>query len=151
MSVSQLERRQKAALEAVRECAQVIESRCGGLLAAVPSWQMDDAPRATLSGLCAQSTDTVRRVQFELALLSQQLADRKATPAGVLQLLTQVEATVMDGLAGFADVVDELEAEAERDERIEPAFIGTIEALGEMMRSFQHAKEATEAFRKPPA
>ena len=146
-----LKARQQAALAAVRDCAQVIESRAGGLLAAVSSWEMEAGPRASIMELCTTATDTSRRVQFELALLQQQLADGQETRDGVLRRLTQLEGTIMNGLAGFADVVDELEAEAESDERIEPAFIGTIETIGEMMQSFQQAKTATEALRTASA
>ena len=146
-----LKARQQAAVDAVRHCAQVIESRTGGLLAAVSSWDMDEGPRTSINRLCTAATDTARRVQFELALLQQQLADGQETRDGVLQRLTQLEGTIMDGLAGFADVVDELEADAEGDERIEPAFTGTIETLGEMLRAFEQAKTATEALRTTSA
>jgi hypothetical protein len=142
-----LKARQQAAFDALRECAQVIETRSSGLLAAVASWEMDGGPRRSITDLCTAATDTSRRVLFELALLQQQLADGQETAASVLQRLTQLEATIMSGLSGFADVVDELETEAERDERIEPAFTGSIETLGEMMRVFQQAKTATENLR----
>ena len=53
----------------------------------------------------------------------------------------------MGALASAADVVDELEEAAERDERNEPPFVMMIEATGAMLQGLERAKVATEALR----
>jgi arsenate reductase len=139
--------RQQAAIGAVRDCAQLIETQAGDLLQALPSLELDRRPRAALGIHCAALGDTARRVQFEIALLQQQLADGQEADAGALQRLTQLEATIMSGLAGFTDVVDALEAAAEHDEKQEPAFGRVMETLAALLHKFQDAKTATEALR----
>jgi hypothetical protein len=142
-----LSARQKAAFEGVHGCAQTLETQARHLSTAMPTWVMEVAHRSALAGWCATCTDTSRRVQFELALLQQELADGKETAAGVLRRLAQLEATIMHELAGFAEFVDQLEAAAEADEQKEIAFTSSMEALGTMLRDFEQAKNATELLR----
>lgn len=142
-----LHARQQAAFGAVRHCAQAIEAQAGELLLALPSLMLEPGTRTAIGGHCTNFSDTARRVQFEIALLQQQLADAQETGVGALQRLTQLEATIMRDLARFADVVDGLEAAAENDERQEAAFTRAMEALGLLLREFQDAKSATEALR----
>jgi septal ring factor EnvC (AmiA/AmiB activator) len=144
---TKLSARQKAAFEGVHACAQTLETQARHLSTAMPTWVMEAAHRSALASLCAACTDTSRRVQFELALLQQELADGQETAAGVLQRLAQLEATIMRELAGFAEFVDQLEAVAETDEQKEIAFTTSMEALGAMLRDFEEAKNATERLR----
>lgn len=144
---SNLSARQKAAFEGVHGCAQTLETQARHLSTAMPTWVMEAAHRSALAGWCATCTDTSRRVQFELALLQQELADGREAAAGVLRRLAQLEGAIMHELAGFAEFVDQLEAAAEADEQKEIAFTSSMEALGTMLRDFEQAKNATEQLR----
>jgi hypothetical protein len=56
-----------------------------------------------------------------------------------------MDAAMMSAAAAFADVVDQLEKAAERDEQYEPAFVLLIEATGVMLQGIEKAKTATQA------
>ena len=147
MTSSDMQRKILAALASVRDCAEQIESRADGLLQSLPSMPMDEKLRATSLATSAGLKDTAGRVEFEVALLQAQLGEGKADVAGVVRSLSSMDATIMGALASAADVVDELEAAAERDERNEPPFVMMIEATGAMLQGLEKAKTATEALR----
>jgi hypothetical protein len=137
----------RAAMAAVRDCAAQVEDRAGSLLQALPKMPMDEGLRATAIDLSAGLKDTAGRVTFELALLQAQLAEDKVDAATVVRTLSGMDAAMMDALAGLADVVDELETAAERDEQNERAFVLVIEAAGVMLQGLEKAKAATQALR----
>jgi len=137
----------RAAMAAVRDCAAQVEDRAGSLLQALPKMPMDEGLRATAIELSAGLKDTAGRVTFELALLQAQLGEDKVDAATVVRTLSGMDAAMMDALAGLADVVDELETAAERDEQNERAFVLVIEAAGVMLQGLEKAKAATQALR----
>jgi len=147
MAVGDTQHLIRAAMAAVRDCAAQVEDRAGSLLQALPKMPMDEGLRATAIELSAGLKDTSGRVTFELALLQAQLGEDKVDAATVVRTLSSMDATMMDALAGLADVVDELEAAAERDEENERAFVLVIEAAGVMLQGLEKAKAATQALR----
>jgi len=136
-----------AALAAVRDCATQMEDRAESLLHALPKMPMDEGLRGTAIRTSARLKDTADRVTFELALLQAQLGEAKADVASALQTLSSTDATMMEALASVADVVDELEKAAERDEKNERPFVLMIEATGAMLQGLDKARAATEALR----
>ncbi len=147
MTGNELQRKILAALAAVRDCAEQMENSADGLLQALPTMPMDEILRATSLETSTGLKDTAGRVTFEVALLQAQLGEGKTNVQDVIKALSSVEATIMDALASAADVVGELEAAAERDERNEPPFVMMIEATGVMLQGLEKAKVATEDLR----
>lgn len=135
----------RAAIEAVRVCADTIEDRAASLLQALPDLSMDESLRATTVELAARLRDASSRVTFELALLQTELDEEKADAAIAVQRLSRMDATLMGALETAADVVDQLEKAAELDSSQEPAFVLVIEAAGVMLQSLEQAKGATQA------
>ena len=147
MTGNEVQRKILAALAAVRDCAEQMENSADGLLQALPAMPMDDILRATSLETSTGLKDTAGRVTFEVALLQAQLGEGKTNVPNVIKVLSSMDATIMGALASAADVVDELEAAAERDERNEPPFVMMIEATGVMLQGLERAKVATEALR----
>jgi hypothetical protein len=147
MTGNDVQRKILAALAAVRDCAEQMEDSADGLLRALPAMPMDEILRASSLETSTGLKDTAGRVTFEVALLQAQLGEGKADVANVIQALSSMDATIMGALASAADVVDELESAAERDERNEPPFVMMIEATGAMLQGLERAKTATEALR----
>ncbi len=147
MTEKELQPKILAALAAVRDCAARIEDSADGMLKALPAMPMDEVLRATSLETSAGLKDTAGRATFEVALLQAQLGEGKTNVASVVQALSSIDATIMGALASAADVVDELEKAAERDERNEPPFVMMIEATGAMLQGLEKAKVATEALR----
>jgi hypothetical protein len=133
----------RAAIAAVRDCADTIEDRSASLLKSLPDVPMDDALRATVVELGARLRDASSRVTFELALLQAELSEQKADARTAVQRLSLMDATMMDALEAIPDVVDQLEKAAERDEQYEPAFVLVIEASGVMLQALEKARAAT--------
>ena len=133
----------RAAIAAVRDCADTIEDRSASLLKSLPDVPMDDALRATVVELGARLRDASSRVTFELALLQAELSEQKADARTAVQRLSLMDATMMDALEAIPDVVDQLEKAAERDEQYEPAFVLVIEAAGVMLQALEKARAAT--------
>jgi len=134
-----------AAMAAIRDCADKMEDRAASLLQALPKVPMDEALRVTAIELSTGLRDTSGRVTFELALLQTQLGEGKADAATAVRTLSSMDATMMAALAGIADVADELESAAERDEQNERAFVLVVEAAGIMLQSLEKARAATQA------
>ncbi len=147
MTGNDVQRKILAALAAVRDCAEQMEDSADGLLQALPAIPMDEALRTTSLETSTGIKDTAGRVTFEVALLQAQLGEGKTNVASVVQALSSMDATIMGALASAADVVDELEVAAERDERNEPPFVMMIEATGVMLQGLEKAKVATEELR----
>lgn len=135
----------RAAIVAIRHCADAMEARAAGLLEALPKAAISEALRANALELTAGLKDASGRVTFELALLQAQLADKKAVAATAVKRLSAMDATMMAAVAALTDVVDQLEEAAERDERHEPAFVLVIEATGVLLQALEEARAATEA------
>lgn len=135
----------RAAIEAVRVCADTIDERATSLLQALPDLPMDAGQRATTVDLGARLRDASSRVTFELALLQTELDEDKADAASAVQRLSRMDATMMGALEAAADVVDQLEKAAERDEQYEGAFVLVIEAAGVMLQALEKARVATQA------
>jgi hypothetical protein len=134
-------------MAAVRDCAVRMEDRAASLLEALAIVPMDEGLRATAIDLIAGLKDAAGRVTFELALLQAQLGEDKADAATAVRTLSSMDATMMDALAAVADLADELEKAAERDEEYERAFVLVIEASGVMLQGLEKAKAATEMLR----
>jgi len=135
----------RAAIAAVRKCADTMEERAASLLQSLPTVPIDEGLRATAMELIAGLRDASGRVTFELALLQTQLAEGKADAATVVRALPNMDATMMTAVAAIADVVDQLESAAERDEENEQAFVLVIEATGVMLQGLEKARAATQA------
>ncbi len=134
----------RAAVAAVRDCADTMEDRAASLLEALPKVPMDEELRATALELSAGLRDASNRVAFELALLQTELSEAKADAAAAVRALSSMDATMMGALAAIADVVDQLEGAAERDEENERPFVLVIEAAGLMLKGLEKARAATE-------
>lgn len=135
------------AIADVRDCAVRMRASAESLQQELPRLRMDENLRAAAKGLCERlsrvASDAVSAVGEQRdAALSVEL-----DAAGILSALSGIEATMMDVLAGFAELVEKLEAAAERDERGEPAFVLVIETAGGLLQCFQTAKASTDALR----
>ena len=135
----------RAAIAAVRDCADQMEAQATGLLESLPAVAISEALRANALQLTAGIKDASGRVTFELALLQAELADNKAVAAAAVKRLSAMDATMMSALAAMTDVVDQFEEAAERDERHEPAFVLVIDATGVLLQALEKARAATEA------
>lgn len=138
------------ALDAIadaRDCAVQMRACAENLQKELPRVRVDENLRATVKGLCGRlaqvSSDAVAAIgeQRDAALAPE------PDSAAILRALSDIEARMMDVLAGFAELVEKLEAAAERDERCEPAFVLVIEAAGGLLQRFQTAKASTDALR----
>jgi hypothetical protein len=135
----------RAAMTAVRDCADTIEAQAASLLEALPTVPMDEGLRASALELGAGLKDASGRVMFELALLQAELGESKADAASAVQRLAGMDAVMMGAVAAMADVADELEQAAERDETNERSFVLVIEATATMLQGIDKAKAATQA------
>jgi hypothetical protein len=135
----------RAAIAAVRDCAGTMETQAASLLETLPKLPMNEALRANALKLSAGLNDASGRVTFELALLQTELGEGKAEAASAVRILAGMDALMMGAVAAMADVVDELEKAAERDETNERPFVLMIEATGAMLQGIEKAKAATQA------
>ena len=137
----------RAAMAAVRDCAETLEAQATSLQQQLPSVAIEAGLRATALELSAALKDVSSRVTFELALLQTELGAGTSSVATAVERLTQMDGSMMSAVAALTDVVDRLETAAERDERNEPAFVLVIEATGVMLQALAKARAATEALR----
>ena len=137
----------RAAMAAVRDCAETLETQAASLQQQLPSVAIEARLRATALELSAALKDVSSRVTFELALLQTELGAGTSSVATAVERLTHMDASMMSAVAALTDVVDRLETAAERDERNEPAFVLVIEATGVMLQALAKARAATEALR----
>ncbi len=135
----------RAAIAAVRDCADTMETQAASLLQALPTLPMDEGSRASALSVSAGLRDASSRVTFELALLQAELGEGKAEAASAVQRLAGMDALMMGAVAALADVADELEKAAERDEAHERSFVLVIEATAAMLQGIEQAKAATQA------
>jgi hypothetical protein len=135
----------RTAITAVRKCADTMEAQVGSLLQALPTVPMNEELRASALELIAGLKDASGRVMFELALLQAELGEGKAEAASAVQRLAGMDAVMMGAVAAMADVADELETAAERDETNERSFVLVIEATAAMLQGIEKAKAATQA------
>ena len=133
----------RAAIAAVRDCADTIEGRSAELLESLRNVPIEDGLRATVVDLGARLRDASSRVTFELALLQAEVGENKVDAAAAINRLSMMEATMMGRLEAVPDVVDQMERAAERDEQYEPAFVLVIEAAGVMLQALEKARAAT--------
>jgi hypothetical protein len=133
----------RAAIAAVRDCADTMETQATSLLQALPALPMNEPLRAAALGLSAGLRDASSRVTFELALLQTEIGEGKTDIATAVQRLSAMDATMMAAVAAMTDVVDQLEKAAERDEQCERAFVLVIEATGVMLQGIERAKALT--------
>jgi hypothetical protein len=133
----------RAAIAAVRDCADTIEDRAAKLVKSLPDVAMEDALRTAVVELGARLRDASSRVTFELALLQAELGEDKVDAAAAINRLSMMDATMMSALEAVPDTVDQLEKAAEREERYEPAFVMVIEAAGVMLQALEKARAAT--------
>lgn len=133
----------RAAMGAVRDCADMMESEAAGLQQRLPELAMDERLRPAVLELSARLQDTSARVMFEIALLQAELGEGKADVATAVQRLSNLDSTLMTALAAIADLLNQLEAAAERDEAHEPAFVVVMQAVRVMLRKFGTARAAT--------
>jgi CRISPR/Cas system-associated endonuclease Cas3-HD len=135
----------QAAMAAVRDCADTMEAQAASLLQALLQLPMDEELRANARERSEGLRDASSRVTFELALLQTEIVEGKTDTAAVIQRLTGMDALMMSALGAMADVADELEKAAERDEQNEPAFVLVIESTGVLLQDLEQAKSATQA------
>lgn len=136
------------ALSAVRKCADTMEAQAKRLLESLPDLPMDGSLRAKALALGATLKDTANRALFEVALLQGELDAREADVAAAIRRLAAVDAAMMEVVAAAADVVEQLEKAAERDEAHEAAFVTVIEAVGVMLQALDEARAATSALER---
>jgi len=122
-----------------------MEAQATGLLEALPKAAISEVLRASALELTGGLKDASGRVTFELALLQAELTDEKAAAVTAVKRLSAMDATMMAAVAALTDVVDQLEAAAERDEKYEPAFVLVIDATGVLLQALERARTATEA------
>lgn len=134
----------RAAIAAVRDCADKMEAQATCLLLSLPTVAISEELRTDAQELAAGLKDASGRVTFELVLLQAELTDEKAGVATAVKRLSAMDATMMAAVAALTDVVDQLEAAAERDERYEPAFVLVIDATGVLLQALEKARAATE-------
>jgi hypothetical protein len=137
----------RAAMAAVRDCAESLDAQAASLQQQLPPVAIDAKLRDAALELCAGLKDVSSRVIFELALLQTELDAGTIPVATAVERLTHLDASMMNAVAAMTDVVDQLETAAEHDERYEPAFVLAIEATGAMLQALEQAKAATEALR----
>jgi len=137
--------RLRAAIVAVRNCADTMEAQAAGLLKALPTAAISEGLRANALELTEGLKDASGRVAFELALLQVELADESAEAATAVKRLSAMDATMMAAVAALTDVVDQLERAAERDAQYERAFVLVIETTGVLLQALENARAATEA------
>jgi hypothetical protein len=135
----------RAAIAAVRGCADTMDAQAAGLQQALPAVPMTDELRTDVMRQVAALKDTSGRVTFELALLQSQLADGQSDDAAAVQRLSGMDAAMLAPMSALADVVEGLESAAERDETHERAFVLVIEAIGILMQGLERARTATQA------
>jgi hypothetical protein len=133
----------RAAIAAVRDCADTIEDRSANLLQSLQDVPIEGSLRTTVADLGARLRDASSRVTFELALLQAELGEDKVDGAAAVNRLSMMDATMMAALEAVPDIVDQLEKAAERDEQFEPAFVLVIEAAGVMLQALDEARAAT--------
>jgi hypothetical protein len=133
----------RAAIAAVRDCADTIEDRSANLLQSLQDVPVEESLRTTVADLGARLRDASSRVTFELALLQAELGEDKVDGAAAVNRLSMMDATMMAALEAVPDIVDQLEKAAERDEQFEPAFVLVIEAAGAMLQALDKARAAT--------
>jgi len=139
----------RAAIAAVRGCADTMEAQAASLLQSLSMVAISEELRANAQELTEGLRDAAGRVTFELALLQAELADERAEATTAVKRLSTMDATMMAAVAALTDVVDQLEEAAERDEQYEPAFVLAIEATGILLKAIEKARAATEAAGAP--
>jgi hypothetical protein len=139
----------RAAIAAVRDCADTMEAQAASLLQSLSMVAISEELRANALELTEGLRDAAGRVTFELALLQAELADEQAEATTAVKRLSTMDATMMAAVAALTDVVDQLEEAAERDEQYEPAFVLAIEATGILLKAIEKARAATEAAGAP--
>lgn len=142
--------RRTLALDAIadlRDCAARMRASADNLQKELPRVRVDENLRAAAKGLCGRLAE----VAGDALSMAGEQRDAALAPepdaTAILRALSGIEARVMDVLAGFAELVEKLEAAAERDERCEPAYVLVIEAAGGLLQRFQTAKASTDALR----
>ena len=135
----------RAAIAAVRDCAEQMESRAERLLQALPGISIDESLRTAAREQSAGLKDTADRVTFELALLQAEVGEGKADGVSAVRTLSGLDAAMMNVLAALSDLVDKLEIAAERDEANERAFVLVIETAGVLLQALEKARAATQA------
>ena len=132
-----------AALSAVRECANTMMAEAEEMQRVLPDLVMEEALRVRALRWCDALKDTAQRVVFEVALLQAQSAEGRTDPAMVLRQVAGLDAAMMDVVAASTELVEELEAAAERDESQEPSFVVMIEMVARLMAVCESAQVAT--------
>jgi hypothetical protein len=135
------------AIASVRDCGAQMAASAKALRAALPSVRMEVTARNRTLELCEQLSATASEVASGVAGLDAVSAKSDDEVREVLRTLSTLEAQMMDVLAGFSILADSLEQAGERDEANEPAYVLVIDAAAGMLRSFQKAKDTTEALR----
>ena len=137
----------QVAIAAVRECADSLGGRAETLGRALPPLRMDELLRAGAMELSAALSDTAVHVTADLALLQIEIADGRADVATVASRLSGLDQAMMRAVASAAELADELEAAAKRDETIGPVFELVIEAVGVMLQDLARAEAETHKLR----
>lgn len=135
------------ALSAVRECAATMAGEAEGLQRALPTLATGEVLRDRLRLWNGALADTAQRVSFELELLRADSGNGGTDTATFIRRLSGLDAAMMEVVAASADLVEQLENEAERDETQEPSFVAVIEMAARLMTACEAAHVATRALR----
>jgi hypothetical protein len=133
-----------AAIAAVRDCAETMETQAMGLEQALPELSLDGESQAAVLELASGVKDTAGRVTFELALLQAELGEGEMPDTAVVQRLSNLDSTMMTALDAVADVAGQLEKAAELQEQCEPPFALVMQAARVMLGKFGNARAATQ-------
>ena len=137
----------RAAIAAVRDCAETMETQAESLLLALPELSMNEELRPAVLKLSSVLKDTASRVTFELALLQAEIREDKADAAAVVRRLSNLDSTLMTVLDGSTDVASQLEKAADQDEDNELAFALVMQATEVMLQRVGNARAATQLLR----
>ena len=147
MNVGEMPGSVDIAIAAVRECADSLGGTAETLERALRLLRMDERLRAGAMELSAALSDTSGRVTFELDRLQKELAGGKAGADAVAARLSDLDRAMTRAVAAAAELAEELEAAAKRDETNGPVFELVIEAVGVLLQDLARAEAETHRLR----
>lgn len=106
---------------------------------------LEAALRSKVSALDQTMMSLSREVGGELQAVEEVTVATEAETEELLRTLTSVEARFMSVLDDAAGVVEALELAAERDARLEPAYVAVVETVTALLRQFERVTESTRA------
>ncbi len=128
----------------VRRCADAMSAQAARLQAAIATLGVEAALREGVDELCQHVQDVAGRVVFELALMEDELARRRAGHLPPLQRLIGLEASMMGALTPIADFAERLEEAAVADPARFAAYVRVVETAGAMLEALGRVQASFE-------